>query len=464
MGGLTSKSKDIPMIKMSRAFKAAILLLAATVFTISTSAAQKKLLVVTATQGFRHSSIPLAEKVLAGLGEQSGVFTVDYARGGTNGKASDDIIEKMSPEALKNYDGVIFANTTGDLPIPDKEAFLKWIQSGKAFIGMHSASDTFHGYPAFIEMIGGEFLSHGPQVGVECINEDPEHPATKHLGAKYPIYDEIYILKNFHREKVHGLLTLDKEPNKLYPGDFPIAWCKQVGRGKLFYTSLGHREDVWLSENYQQHIMGGIKWALGLADGESKPQNLAAKLSREEVKDGFKLLFNGTDLKGWKLRNAEGEKSWSVQNGMLVNTIKQGAHGTDLVSDEKFKDFVIRYDYMVPSNSNSGLYLRGRYEIQIVEDLARKKPSPGSNGGLYNTAAGTEFVSRPAGQWQSAQATIRGNKVSVILNGVKIHDQVEAPKATGGELDQKLDEPGPIMLQGDHGAIAFRNIRIKPLK
>src|SRR5687767_7562633 len=427
--------------------------LVATFLTASTwiaeaASKQKRVLVVTTTTGFRHSSIETAEKVLEKLGKESGAFTVEFARvtppkeprkpsvpkdTGDAEKLKVDtekynaamekykpegeryqadlksyaaeqkrvLAEKMSPDALKNYDGVIFANTTGDLPLPDKEAFLKWIQSGKAFIGMHSASDTFHGYPAFIDMIGGEFVSHGPQVGVECINEDPEHPATKHLGAKYPIYDEIYILKNFHREKVHGLLTLDKEPNKLYPGDFPIAWCKQVGRGKLFYTSLGHREDVWLSENYQQHIMGGIKWALGLADGESKPQNLAAKLSKEEDRDGFKLLFNGTDLKGWKLRNAEGEKSWSVQNGMLVNTIKQGAHGTDLVSDEKFKDFVIRYDYMVPSNSNSGLYLRGRYEIQIAEDLARKKPSPGSNGGLYNTAAGTEFVSRPAGQWQS---------------------------------------------------------------
>jgi hypothetical protein len=99
-----------------------------------------------------------------------------------------------------------------------------------------------------------------------------------------------------------------------------------------------------------------------------------------------------------------------------------------------------------------------------MEDSAKKKPAQGGNGGIYNTAAGTEFVSRPAGQWQSAQATIRGNKVSVILNGVKIHDEVEVTKATGGQLDEKLDEAGPIMLQGDHGAIAFRNIRIKPLK
>lgn len=448
----------------SRTLFAAAGLLAAVFLTTSSAAAQKKLLVVTATQGFRHSSIPLAEKVIAGLGEQSGVFTVEFARGGADGKGSDDIKEKMSAEALKNYDGVIFANTTGDLPLPDKEAFLKWIKSGKAFIGMHSATDTFHGYPEFIEMIGGEFLSHGPQVAVECINEDPEHPATRHLGATYNVFDEIYILKNFHREKVHGLLTLDKEPNKLYPGDFPIAWSKQVGRGNLFYTSLGHREDVWLSSKYQEHIMGGIKWALGLEDGSAKPQDLNSELSREERKDGFKLLFNGTDLDGWKLRNPDGEKSWSAQNGMLVNTIKEGKHGTDLVSDAKFKDFVIRYEYMVPSNSNSGLYLRGRHEIQILEDSARKKPSPGSNGGIYNTAAPTEYVSRPAGQWQTAQTTIRGNKVSVILNGVKIHDEVEVNKATGGELDQNIDQPGPIMLQGDHGAIAFRNIRIKPLK
>src|SRR5487761_2105258 len=97
----------------------------------------KHVLVVTATQGFRHSSIPVAEKVLAELGQQSGAFTVDYARGGPDGKGDADIKEKMSPEALKQYDGVVFANTTGHLPIPDPQAFLDWIASGKAFIAMH---------------------------------------------------------------------------------------------------------------------------------------------------------------------------------------------------------------------------------------------------------------------------------------------------------------------------------------
>ena len=133
-------------------------LLAAAVFsfviTSAHAATPKKLLVVTVTKGFRHSSIPTAEKVLGELGPKSGVFTVDYVRN------DQELGEKMTPESLKKYDGVIFANTTGDLPLPDKQAFLNWIKSGKAFIGMHSATDTFRGHTpldAYVEMIGGEF-------------------------------------------------------------------------------------------------------------------------------------------------------------------------------------------------------------------------------------------------------------------------------------------------------------------
>src|SRR5690606_15540542 len=113
-----------------------------------------------------------------------------------------DMAEKMTPAALQNYDGVIFANTTGgkdagDLPLPDKQAFLNWIKSGKAFIGMHSATDTFRGHvplDPYVEMIGGEFKTHGAQAVVDCINQDPEHPACKDLGATFHLKDEIYIL------------------------------------------------------------------------------------------------------------------------------------------------------------------------------------------------------------------------------------------------------------------------------
>jgi len=253
-------------------------------FPTPVEAAPKRLLVVTVTKGFVHSSIPTAEKVLGELAQKSGDFTVDFVRTNT------DMAEKMTAAALKNYDGVIFANTTGILPLPDKQAFLDWIKSGKAFIGMHSATDTFHGQDgvdSYIEMIGAEFKEHHAQAHVDCINQDPKHPACKPLPPSWHLKDEIYIMKNFDRSKVHGLLMLDKHPNDKTPGDYPIAWCKEYGKGHVFYTSLGHREDVWdpntpesfkrenpkeVSELYQKHILGGIRWALGLEDGDAKPQ------------------------------------------------------------------------------------------------------------------------------------------------------------------------------------------------
>jgi len=247
-------------------------------FLVSAQAATpKQLLVVTVTKGFRHSSIPTAEKVLGELGQKSGAFTVDYVR------TDQEMAEKMTSTALKQYDGFIFANTTGILPLPDKEAFLNAIKSGKAFIGMHSASDTFHGQDAidpYIEMLGGEFRTHGDQAGVECLVADVNHPATKHLKRdKLESYcieqEEMYLFKNFDDSKVHQLFYLDKHPNnKQEAGRFPVAWCKNYAQGKVFYTSLGHREDVWENKRYQAHILGGIKWALGLEEGDASPGNL----------------------------------------------------------------------------------------------------------------------------------------------------------------------------------------------
>lgn len=284
-------------------------------------AAPKKLLVVTTTTGFRHSSIPTLEKVLAQLAKDSGEFTVDFVQqppGKPNApkkltalkadatdeqKAAFNVAEgkfeteqaafetaevkweetlkvalqKLSPAALKNYDGVIFASTTGDLPIPDKQGFLDWIKAGHAFIGIHAASDTFHGWPEFIEMLGGAFRHHGPQVSVECLNEDPTNPATAPLPPRWTIaQEEIYQFSNYIPSGVHELLILDKHPENNSPGRFPVSWCKDYGKGKVFYTSIGHREDiidadpnlkdrknsVEISKAYQAHLLGGIKWAL----------------------------------------------------------------------------------------------------------------------------------------------------------------------------------------------------------
>jgi len=264
----------------------------------------KKLLVVTTTTGFRHSSIPTLEKVLAQLGQDSGVFTVDLVQqppgkpANLKKDATDEQkaafkeaeakweitlkaeLQKLSPANLKNYDGVVFASTTGDLPLPDKQGFLDWIKAGHAFIGIHAASDTFHGFPEFIAMLGGEFAHHGPQVSVDCLNQDSANPATAQLGQSWTIQqEEIYQFKNYDATKVHDLLIMDKHPeHKEIAGHFPVSWCKSFGDGKVFYTSLGHREDIIdadptlkdrknspeISKAYQQHVLGGIEWALGV--------------------------------------------------------------------------------------------------------------------------------------------------------------------------------------------------------
>jgi len=265
--------------------------------------APKKLLVVTTTTGFRHSSIPTAERILAQLGAESGAFTVDYVHQPPNepakpkADATDDqkaayqaaeatwqeslkaALQKLSPESLKNYDGVVFASTTGDLPLPDPQGFLDWIKAGHAFIGIHAGSDTFHGWPPYIDMLGGEFAHHGRQVAVDCLVQDPSNPAVAHLGQSFHInQEEIYQFKNYDPTKVHDLLILDKHPETGAPGHYAVSWCKSYGQGRVFYTSLGHREDLWdtdpdikdrkntpdISKAYQQHVLGGIEWALGI--------------------------------------------------------------------------------------------------------------------------------------------------------------------------------------------------------
>ena len=179
--------------------------------------------------------------------------------------------------------------------------------------------------------------------------------------------------------------------------------------------------------------------------------------------EGFKPLFNGKDTAGWHLRKKDGHNSWSIENGVLKNTVNPGEHGTDLVTDQKFWNFTVRYDYMVPDNSNSGFYLRGRHELQILGDFKKGQPAKSGNASIYNFKAPDKFVSKPSNEWQTVEATIIGNRITMIQNGVKIHDNVECKVATGSEIDNKVNEPGAIFLQGDHGTVAFRNMYIKEL-
>jgi type 1 glutamine amidotransferase len=221
-----------------------------------------RLLVVTYTEGFHHDSIPRAEAVIASLAQQHGSIGVSFCR------TASDVQQMLSPAALQKLDGVFFANTTGDLGIPDLNAFLSWIRAGHPFLATHSATDTYHNQPSYLDMLGAEFVTHGDQADVLIGVEDRSHPATTSLPNPWPIRDEIYEFRENPRPSVHVLLSLDRHPNDGHPaagqpGDFVLAWTRMYGAGKVFYTALGHRVEVWDDPRFQAHLAGALRWVFG---------------------------------------------------------------------------------------------------------------------------------------------------------------------------------------------------------
>jgi hypothetical protein len=179
-------------------------------------------------------------------------------------------------------------------------------------------------------------------------------------------------------------------------------------------------------------------------------------------------LFDGKDLSGWTF-SPPGPNTfpppkadphgWVVRDGLLVNA----KPGINIVSERKFEDFKIHAEFRYPKGSNSGIYLRGRYEIQI-EDNHGLEPDSHLIGGIYGFLNPSTNPSKPAGEWQTIDAELIGRVVTVHLNGERIIDRQTIPGITGGALDSDEGKPGPIMLQGDHGPIEFRKVTVWPGK
>jgi len=169
-------------------------------------------------------------------------------------------------------------------------------------------------------------------------------------------------------------------------------------------------------------------------------------------------LFNGKDLTGWKA--VGGKNGWEVKDGILVN-VKPGAN---LISEQKFEDFKLHIEFRYPKGSNSGVYLRGRYEVQIMDSDKSEHPSSVLFSGIYGFLTPSEINSKGPGEWQTYDITLVGRMVTVVANGKTVISNQEIPGITGGALDSNEGAPGPIYLQGDHGPVEFRSIVITPAK
>jgi hypothetical protein len=167
-------------------------------------------------------------------------------------------------------------------------------------------------------------------------------------------------------------------------------------------------------------------------------------------------LFNGKDLTGW---HALGSNQWRAVNGVLQSP-KSGAN---LVSDRTFADYRLHLEFRYPKGSNSGVYQRGRYEVQI-EDSVSTEPQNDMLGGVYGFIAPSEMMAKQPGEWQTYDITLVGRMITVVANGRTVICNREIPGITGGALDSNEGEPGPLLLQGDHGPIEYRNITLRPAR
>ena len=211
--------------------------------------------------GFEHTYLPDAEVALKQLGKENGWDVRTTHR-----------CDRIDAANLEELDMLIFA-TTGNLPFDadQKQALLAFVRGGKAFVGIHNATDTCYDWPEYGEMLGGYFAGHPWHQEVNVIVEDTTHPATRMLDSRFKVVDEIYTFKNWNRNKTHVLMRLDNDSVDLSKGnradnDYALGWCHTYGQGRVMFTALGHPDALWYEKWFLEHIAGCIKWAGRLED------------------------------------------------------------------------------------------------------------------------------------------------------------------------------------------------------
>ena len=238
----------------------------------------KHILVIGQTKGFEHDSVPDAMTAIFEMGRDSQLWDTTIR---TDTKLITKKELKANAKNLDYFDLLIFASTTGELDLDDsqKQDMMSFIKvDGKGFVGIHAALDTNYEWPEYGEMIGGWFDQHPWMTfNAPIVNEDPNFPAVRHFPGRFVKFDEIYQPKNWSRDKVNVLLSLDasrldynNNPRiHRQDHDFAVAWSKMYGKGRVFYSTLGHTEEAWSDPDIRKMYFEAIKWALGMTEGST---------------------------------------------------------------------------------------------------------------------------------------------------------------------------------------------------
>ena len=218
------------------------------------SAASIRVLMLTATAGFRHDSIPVARRVMSDLGTSTREFSIT---------ATEDV-STIGASTLAGYDVLFFALTSGELPFSadQKAAIVAFVSGGKGFVGVHSASDTLYEWQDYGRLVGAYFKEHPWTQQATVLVEDSTHPSTTGLGDRFTLLEEFYTFRENPRPNVHVLLRLDAGSVGT-TGDYPLAWTHAFGSGRAYYNALGHFSETWNDPRFQRQIVGAIRWAAG---------------------------------------------------------------------------------------------------------------------------------------------------------------------------------------------------------
>ncbi|GLW10243.1 hypothetical protein Misp01_53710 [Microtetraspora sp. NBRC 13810] len=423
--------------------------LAAALFAPATSAAATavaadpayEVLVFSKTAGFRHDSIPAGIDAIRALGSQNN-FTVT---------ATEDAAA-FTTSNLARFRTVVFLSTTGDvLNATQQSALESYVNGGGGYVGVHAAADTEYDWPYYGRLVGAWFRSHPAIQQATIRNEDRAHPATAHLAPTWSRTDEWYNYRANPRATSHVLQNLDEGSySGADMGDHPITWCHQMSAGRSFYTGLGHTASSYTEPAFRSLLLGGIRYAAGVAPADCRPET------------GYTALYNGSTT-GWQ---QAGPGGFSNSAATLTSF---GGMGLYWYNAEEFTNYSLKLDWRAAGDDNSGVFIgfpassdpnsavNNGYEVQIDATDSPDRTTGSVYGVKSADIAARDRALNPPGQWNTYELLVEGERLQVFLNGVKIND------FTNTNPVRSLKGYIGLQNHGDGDDVAFRNVRIKKL-
>ncbi len=451
----------------------------------------RRVLVFYRCEGFIHTSIPHGNLATEQMGRQTGAFQVDVA----------DSYDVFTAENLARYDAIVLNNTTHlKFPEPEQEkALLEFVAGGKGLVGYHAASDNFYAHPEAAAMIGGQFNGHPWGAGGTWAFklDDADHVLNRAFkGDGFWHQDEIYqYLPDTYQgpEVLRLLVSLDMKQSEVTdrikddggkggyapgPREVPVSWVRSYGKGRVFVTNFGHREETFWNPAMLRHMLDGIQFALGDLEADTTPT---------AARDGWKSLFDGSTLEGWTQKG--GPAHFEAVDGMIVGTTGEGVPNAFLTRGP-YGDFELRFEVKCDPKLNSGVQIRSH--VYPVDTPQESMPSRireagevygyqceirgeangphGCSGNFWDEGRRTVWLDEAvdatekqkayrAGEWNDFRIIAQGQRIQSFVNGVKVADFTDDRDSSGFiGLQVHSIRPGTGPYQ-----VAWRNLQLREL-